>query len=261
MGKHHLTVEKMTVQEIKDWFHQTSREEILLYLDVIKKDQRASVHKLVKAWENKEAQYQAQLNQWQVMSREEKLLFSKGYQYIVGIDEVGRGPLAGPVVAAAVILPEDFFLLGINDSKKLSASKREELAAIIKKEALAYSVAFVDAKEIDRINIYEATKVAMLKAIQELPLSPSYALIDAMKLPLSIPYQAIIKGDAQSISIAAASIVAKVERDQWMETMSELYPQYGFERNMGYGTKEHVEAIQVHGITPIHRKSFVTNLC
>jgi ribonuclease HII len=164
--------------------------------------------------------------------------------------------LAGPVVCAAVILPEGFFLAGIDDSKKLSEKKREEFNAIIQKEALAVCVSMIEANEIDCLNIYEATKKAMKSAISGLSMKPDFLLIDAMKLETPYPSESIIKGDAKSVSIAAASIVAKVTRDRLMIKLSNEYPEYRFDQNMGYGTKEHILAIEKHGITPYHRKSF-----
>ena len=193
------------------------------------------------------------------MNQEEQRLKDAGITYIAGIDEVGRGPLAGPVVACSVILPSDFYLLGIDDSKKLSASERESFADVIKEKAISYSISYIDSNEIDRLNIYQATIRAMQQSIQDLAVRPEYLLIDAMKLEVDIPQRNIVKGDSKSISIAAASILAKVSRDEYMRQMAFLYPQYGFERNMGYGTKEHLEAIEQYGITPIHRKSFLSN--
>lgn len=190
------------------------------------------------------------------MSRIERNLYKQGYKLIAGIDEVGRGPLAGPVVASSVILPEDFQLLGLDDSKKLTEAKREEFYAYIQEHALAVGVGIIQPEEIDQVNIYEATKKAMLSAIAAMPFAPEYLLIDAMKLDTPYPSQAIIKGDANSISIAAASIIAKVMRDAIMKQLHSEYPFYQFERNMGYGTKEHLVALEKHGMTPYHRKSF-----
>ncbi|HHW30531.1 MAG TPA: ribonuclease HII [Clostridiaceae bacterium] len=183
--------------------------------------------------------------------------YTKGAGYVAGVDEAGRGPLAGPVVAAAVILPRGIFIEKLNDSKKLTAKKREELFEIITHEALAYSLGIVDEKSIDRVNILNATKDAMEKAIQNLSITPDIVLIDAVKLDnIKVPQLSIVKGDQLSISIAAASILAKVTRDRIMEDMSEKYPQYGFAKHKGYGTKEHIEAIKKYGLCPIHRISF-----
>ncbi|MEH7110465.1 ribonuclease HII, partial [Bacillus sp. JJ1764] len=196
------------------------------------------------------------LEKFREMSHYESKFRSQGFQLIAGIDEVGRGPLAGPVVAAAVILPDHFFLPGINDSKKLSEKKRLEYDEMIRKEALSLSVAMISAQEIDEINIYEATKKAMKAAISALHPHPDYLLIDAMRLETPYPSESIIKGDAKSISIAAASIVAKVARDQWMKELGKEYPYYGFGQHMGYGTKDHIAAIEKYGITLHHRKTF-----
>lgn len=187
----------------------------------------------------------------------EKGLYSKGYEYICGIDEAGRGPLCGPVVAAAVILKKDDKIEGVNDSKKLSEKKREQLFEIIKERAVAYSVGIVDEKTIDEINILEATRLAMKKAVEGLSTKAEYALVDAeKKVPINIPYTPIIKGDALSESIAAASIIAKVTRDRMIVELDGKYPQYNFAKNKGYGTKEHTDAIKEYGLCPAHRRSF-----
>lgn len=190
------------------------------------------------------------------MSAYENDLYAKGIQFIAGIDEVGRGPLAGPVVAAAVILPPKFYLPGLDDSKKLSKKKREEYYDIIIKEAVSYSIGQAEVEEIDAFNIYECAKRAMIRAVNGLSVTPHHLLIDAMKLSCEIPQTSIIKGDAKSISIAAASIVAKVTRDRLMEALDQQYPMYGFKTNSGYGTKAHLEAIEAYGILPVHRKTF-----
>ena len=188
----------------------------------------------------------------------ERRLWDAGKLYIAGIDEVGRGPLAGPVVTAAVILPKDFSLLGVNDSKKLSPRQRDILFDQIKDVAVAWSIGRREPECIDRINILEATKEAMMDAVLNLPIKPDHVLIDAVKLPgLSYPQTSIIKGDAKSVSIAAASIIAKVTRDREMEEMALLYPGYAFESNKGYGTKAHYEGLAALGPCPIHRKSFL----
>ncbi len=187
----------------------------------------------------------------------EEELEDKGYKYVAGVDEVGRGPLAGPVVVAAVILPQNKRIKGINDSKKLSEKKREELYKVIMKEALAVSIAYVYEDVIDKINIYEATKQGMLEAISKLEIKPDHVLIDAMPLrELEIEHTSIIHGDALSASIGAASIVAKVTRDHFMEKMDFKYPNYGFARHKGYCTKEHLKALEQYGPCEIHRKSF-----
>ncbi|GKU82454.1 ribonuclease HII [Niallia sp. NCCP-28] len=226
------------------------------FIEEIAKDERKGVQLLLKAWKNKREKELLLHEKFLALTSYEQDLRRKGYRYIAGIDEVGRGPLAGPVVTAAVILPADFYLPGIDDSKKLSEQKREEYFAIIQKEAIAIGIGMLDAKEIDRINIYEATKQAMLMAIEELPAKPDYLLIDAMKLVTQIPSTSIIKGDSKSVSIAAASIIAKVTRDHLMKELDKEFSAYGFGKNMGYGTKEHIEALKKEGITKYHRKSF-----
>ena len=190
-------------------------------------------------------------------------LFNSGINYIAGIDEVGRGPLVGPVVAAAVILPKKFYDERINDSKKLSEKMRNELYEIICADAVSVGIGVVSNERIDKINIYEATKEAMREAVSNLGVKPEYLLIDAMKLDIDIPSLSIIKGDSKSQSIAAASIVAKVTRDKMMYELDKIYPMYDFANNKGYGTKKHIEAIQKYGIISEHRKSFkpVSNYC
>lgn len=181
--------------------------------------------------------------------------------YVAGVDEAGRGPLAGPVFAAAVILPRDVLIEGINDSKKLTEKKREELFDVIREKAVAYSIYSVDEKRIDDINILQATFEAMRGAVGELGIKPEFVLIDGDKTPgLDIPHKTVVKGDSKSMAIAAASILAKVSRDRYIVKMGEKYPGYGFHKHKGYGTKAHYEAIAELGISPIHRKSFLRKL-
>ena len=187
----------------------------------------------------------------------EDSLVKQGIKYIAGVDEVGRGPLVGPVVTACVILPENYTLDGLTDSKKLSIKKREMYFDIIMKDALSVSIGIKDEKVIDDINIYEATKLAMLEAINNSKIKPEHVLIDAMKLEdLTIPSTSIIKGDLKSITIAAASVIAKVTRDRMMEELDKKYPMYNFKKNKGYPTKDHREAIKKYGIIKEHRKTF-----
>lgn len=186
----------------------------------------------------------------------EKELYDKGCKYIGGVDEVGRGPLIGSVVAACVILPFDFALEGLTDSKKLSEKKRNEFYKVIWEKAIAIGIGIVDEKVIDEVNIYEATKIAMKKAICDTNIKPDHVLIDAMPLDIDVPTTSIIKGDAKSISIAAASVIAKVTRDRMMYELDKIYPMYGLASNKGYGTKKHIEAIKKYGITKYHRLSF-----
>ena len=193
----------------------------------------------------------------------ENELYTQGIHLIAGVDEVGRGPLAGPVVAAAVILPENCKIPGLNDSKKIPKSKHHAIYQAVLDQALSVGIGIKDNQVIDQVNIYEATKLAMLEAIQELDPRPQHLLIDAMRLDLPIPQTSIIKGDANSLSIAAASIVAKVTRDQMMEEFDCEYPGYDFTQNAGYGTANHLAGLDKLGVTPIHRRSFepVKSMC
>ena len=186
----------------------------------------------------------------------EKELNNKGINLIAGVDEVGRGPLIGPVVAAAVILPKNFKLEGLTDSKKLSEKKREELYKIIKEEAVSIGIGIISEKRIDEINIYEATKEAMIEAINNLSIKPEHVLIDAMPLEIDVDTTSIIKGDLLSISISAASVIAKVTRDHMLYDIDKEYPMYDLKNNKGYGTKKHLEAIKQYGITKYHRLSY-----
>ena len=192
----------------------------------------------------------------------EKIAYKEGYKLIAGVDEAGRGPLAGPVVAAAVILPFDYMNAEINDSKQLSAAKREKLYEIINKDAVSIGTGIVDTEIIDHLNILQATLQAMREAVLELSTSPDFLLIDGLhRVPVITPQKPVVKGDSLSISIAAASIIAKVSRDRIMEIYHRQFPQYNFRQNKGYGTKEHCDAIKQFGICKIHRKSFhVKNL-
>ncbi|MBC1374351.1 ribonuclease HII [Listeria farberi] len=220
------------------------------------RDERKGVERLLrstrKKWE-KEAKLAAKLIE---MKQYETELLKQGFQHIAGVDEVGRGPLAGPVVAAAVILPSDFSVLGINDSKQLNEAKRDALFDIIKKEAISIGIGIIEHDVIDQVNIYEATKLAMRMALEELNPAPDFTLIDAMPLKYSEAELSLIKGDTKSISIACASIIAKVTRDRIMQQYDELYPGYDFVNNMGYGTKKHLKGLDTIGICPIHRLSF-----
>ncbi len=191
------------------------------------------------------------------MLDKEREYYSSSVTLIAGVDEAGRGPLAGPVVAAAVVFPPTYQNEEINDSKKLSEKKREKLFEEIKENAIAYGIASVSAKEIDRLNIYEATKIAMKEAVRQLKGQYDLVITDAMKLDLNKPVIALVKGDAKCLNVAAASILAKVTRDRYLKELDEAYPQYGFAKHKGYGTKEHLEALNKYGpIEGIHRKSF-----
>lgn len=196
----------------------------------------------------------------QRMLQIEDTLYAKGYRAICGVDEAGRGPLCGPVVAAAVILPKDACMEGVNDSKKLSEKKREKLYDVIMKEAVAVGVGVSDVDVIEDINILNATKLAMKKAIDALAVPADYVLIDGNQMiDVGIPGETVISGDAKSESIAAASIIAKVTRDRMLIAFDKVYPEYGFAKHKGYGTKQHRDAIMTYGLTPIHRPSFCKN--
>ncbi len=222
------------------------------------KDERAGVKKLVEQAKGRLAKLAAERERTEQLKRYEKEYAM--YEYICGIDEVGRGPLAGPVVAGAVILPKDCDILYINDSKKLSAAKREELYDIIMEKAVAVGLGIVGPSRIDEINILKATYEAMREAISKLDVAPDILLNDAVTIPgVAIRQVPIIKGDAKSISIGAASIVAKVTRDRLMVEYDKIMPEYGFASNKGYGSAEHIAALKKYGPTPIHRRSFIGN--
>lgn len=196
----------------------------------------------------------SEVNMWEI----ENSFYEKGYELICGVDEAGRGPLAGPVCAAAVILPANIEIPGLNDSKKLTDKKRRELFPIIKEKAIAYGIAFATHTEIDEINILQATYLAMERAMAQLSVKPQLALIDGNRAKdFGLPVQTVVHGDSLSASIAAASILAKVTRDEFMEQMAVEYPQYGFEIHKAYGTKAHYEALRTYGACPIHRMSFL----
>ena len=247
-----------SISMIKAEFEGQDLEQRLQLCQEYMNDNRAGVQALIK----KTFKEQEKLEQ-EKLRVEQMLIFEKEYAHIpciCGIDEAGRGPLAGPVVAAAVILPKDCRILYLNDSKQLSAAKRNELYDIIMKEAVSVGVGIVSPERIDEINILQATYEAMRDAISQLEPQPGVLLNDAVKIPgVSIPQVPIIKGDAKSLSIAAASVIAKVTRDRMMEAYDELYPEYGFAANKGYGAKTHIEAIQTIGPSPIHRATFIKN--
>ena len=191
----------------------------------------------------------------------ENIAYQKGFSSVCGVDEAGRGPLAGPVCAAAVILPKGMIIDGVNDSKKLSEKKREALFDVVKESSVAYNIAFATVEEIEKYNILNATMLAMKRAVEGLSMPADFAYIDGNRTPsLEIPCEYIVKGDARSMSVAAASILAKVARDRLMLGFSEEYPQYSFEKHKGYGTKVHIEAIKEYGPCPIHRPSFLTKI-
>ncbi|BDD42512.1 ribonuclease HII [Streptococcus ruminantium] len=219
-------------------------------------DERAGVQAAIKKRQKELKKEAAEDARLEAMLCYEKVLYENGVEWIAGIDEVGRGPLAGPVVAAAVILPKGCKIRYLNDSKKIPKSKHEAIYQEVMEQAVAIGIGIKNAEIIDQVNIYEATKLAMLEALEKLDKEPQHLLVDAMKLDSSIPQTSIIKGDANSLSIAAASIVAKVTRDRLMADYDREFSGYGFAKNAGYGTAEHVEGLNKLGITPIHRRSF-----
>ncbi len=246
----------MTVSEIKEEFQKSGPEGYPALIEQFSSDERTAVKNLVlKARKDLEA-YEAELVRTESLKEYEKKYAD--YEYICGIDEVGRGPLAGPVVAGAVILPKDCDILYLNDSKKLSEKRREELYDVIMEKAVAVGIGFNSPARIDEINILNATYEAMRRAIAQLSPQPTLLLNDAVKIPgIDIPQVPIIKGDAKSVSMAAASIVAKVTRDRLMVKYDAIYPGYGFAKNVGYGVDAHTAALKKLGPTPIHRKSFI----
>lgn len=244
-----------TIKQIEEKLQQITDENDS-FIKECSLDERKGVQVLLEKWKKTKEKEKIERARFAEMTKYEQEARKQGFSLIAGIDEVGRGPLAGPIVASAVILPENIFIPGLNDSKKLSFKKREELYEQIYQSAISVGIGVVSPEEIDRLNIYEATKKAMLDALQQLTPFPDYLLIDAMELVTPIPQRSIIKGDANSMSIASASIIAKVYRDRLMLDYHKQYPQYRFDKNMGYGTKDHLEALEKYGPTPIHRKSF-----
>ena len=244
-----------TIKEIKECLATINRLDHPLFEELIL-DGRAGVQAAIS---KRKRELQKQVDEdlrLEKMLAYEKELYARGIHLIAGVDEVGRGPLAGPVVAAAVILPENCKIPGLNDSKKIPKSKHYAIYQAVLDQALSVGIGIKDNQVIDQVNIYEATKLAMLEAIQELDQQPQHLLIDAMKLDLPISQTSIIKGDANSLSIAAASVVAKVTRDQMMAAYDQEYPGYDFGQNAGYGTSKHLEGLEKYGVTPIHRRSF-----
>ena len=251
-----------TIKEIKEQLANIQRLDDPL-LTELEQDGRSGV---IQAIAKQKREIQKRLDEderLEGMLAYEKECYARGMELIAGVDEVGRGPLAGPVVAAAVILPKGCKIPGLNDSKKIPKSKHKEIYEAVLQNAVAIGIGIKDNQVIDQVNIYEATKLAMMEAIGQLEPQPQHLLIDAMKLDLPISQTSIIKGDANSLSIAAASIVAKVTRDQMMEEFDKEYPGYDFAQNAGYGTAKHLAGLDKLGVTPIHRRSFepVKSMC
>ena len=244
-----------TIKEVKERLAMIDELDHPLFEELIY-DARAGVQSAIN---KRKRELQKQVDEdlrLEKMLTYEKELYAQGIQLIAGVDEVGRGPLAGPVVAAAVILPKNCKIPGLNDSKKIPKSKHQAIYQAVLDQAISVGIGVKDNHVIDQVNIYEATKLAMLEAIHELDPQPQHLLIDAMKLDLPISQTPIIKGDANSLSIAAASIVAKVTRDQMMAVYDQEYPGYDFAQNAGYGTTKHLEGLEKQGVSPIHRRSF-----
>ena len=251
-----------TIKEIKEQLANIQRLDDPL-LTELEQDSRSGV---IQAIAKRKREIQKRLDEderLEGMLAYEKECYVRGMELIAGVDEVGRGPLAGPVVAAAVILPKACKIPGLNDSKKIPKSKHKEIYEVVLQNAIAIGIGVKDNQVIDQVNIYEATKLAMMEAIGQLEPQPQHLLIDAMRLDLPISQTSIIKGDANSLSIAAASIVAKVTRDQMMEEFDKEYPGYDFAQNAGYGTAKHLAGLDKLGVTPIHRRSFepVKSMC
>lgn len=243
---------------IKEELAATDARELPAFITCYEQDERAGVKKLVETARKRYEKLQEELARTEALKKYEKEY--DNYTYICGIDEVGRGPLAGPVVAGAVILPKDCDILYINDSKKLSSAKREELYDVIMERAVATGIGMAGPERIDEINILQATYEAMREAIANMNPKPDLLLNDAVTIPqVDIPQVPIIKGDAKSISIGAASIIAKVTRDRLMVAYEELYPEYDFASNKGYGSAQHIAALKKYGPTPIHRTTFIKN--
>ena len=248
-----------SIQEIKEELKNAAPEELLALLDQYEEDQRKGVQKLLEQSRKGIKKLEEERNRLEKMREYEHQYEDLGY--VCGIDEAGRGPFAGPVVAGAVILPADCEILGLNDSKQLSEKKREELYEEIMEKAVAAQAGFASPARIDEINILQATYEAMREAVGKLPVRPQILLNDAVTIPgIEIPQVPIIKGDSKSLSIAAASIVAKVTRDRLMREYDKVLPQYGFAAHKGYGSKEHIEALKKYGPSPIHRKNFIRNV-
>jgi ribonuclease HII len=247
---------RMTVAEIRRKAEGMSLEEATAWLCELIPEHGTSVAKLADIYSRKLHRYHEERNRIKKMSQYEILARTRGFVHIGGIDEAGRGPLAGPVVAGCVVLPDGCFIEQLKDSKKVAPSVREKLFEVIQTEATDYGIGMVMPEEIDRINILNATKKAMLQAISRMKSPPDYLIIDAVELPIEIEQLSMFKADSLSISVAAASILAKVTRDRWMVQANERYPGYGFAQHKGYGTEEHLKAIRKNGLCPIHRRTF-----
>ena len=246
------------IQDIETEFRLCSMDALKELLKEYEHDERSGVRKVFSKYSKKLDKHYGEINRLKELSRYENYYFDAGLRYVAGMDEVGRGPLAGPVVACCVVLKKGDLIEGINDSKKLSEKRRNEIFWEIENKALDIGMGIVDEKTIDRINIAEATKMAMMEAFNNLKRKPDVLLVDYVHLDnISCVQESIVKGDEKSISIGAASIVAKVMRDEMMHNYAKEYPEYHFDQNKGYGSKEHFDAIRKYGMCPIHRRSFL----
>lgn len=259
-----LDISGLSVRELQDRFVNQSRPATLAVLREMRKDPRAAVRRIHQALEKKKEQERQERQRLGAMLGFERVLWRSGVRLVAGVDEAGMGPLAGPVVAAAVVFPPHVELISVDDSKRLDPETRTRLAVKIRQEAVGVGIGLAEVEEVDKMNVYHAGLCAMKRAVENLPAQPEHLLIDARTIPgLCIPQNPFCKGDGTNFSIAAASIVAKVYRDRLMEELNRCYPRYGFARHKGYSTPEHMRAIQKHGPSPAHRKSFrfIDELC
>ncbi|TDG80847.1 hypothetical protein C5L34_001555 [Lentilactobacillus hilgardii] len=250
-----IKMTKQTINQIKEKLALINNLDDTVF-KTLSDDPRKGVQHLLQTATARIKKRQLEKAEFQSRFKYERSFWHRGVNYVAGVDEVGRGPLAGPVVACATILPRDFDLIQVNDSKQLTPEIRARLAPQIKREAISIGLGLVDNKGIDRLNIYEATRVAMKQAVNNLTQQPDEIIVDAMQIPVPIHQTRLIKGDAKSISVSAASIVAKVYRDNLMDQYAQQYPEYDFRHNAGYGTTKHLSALKKYGATPIHRKTF-----
>ncbi|MBR6801192.1 MAG: ribonuclease HII [Eubacteriaceae bacterium] len=255
-----IDISKLNIKEITALEKEVSGEELETLARFLQEDSRAGVRKRAAGVMKRYEKYRLEEARLDAVKMREDYHHKNGIIHIAGIDEVGRGPLFGPVVAAAVIMPEDSRIPYVNDSKQLSAAKREELYDIIMNEAVSVGIGIVDNNVIDEINILNATKLAMKTAVDNLSVRPELLILDAVDIECDIPQESVIKGDANVYCIAAASIVAKVVRDRMLDEYSKIYPHYGLEKNKGYGTQEHLDGINKFGATPLHRKTFISKM-
>lgn len=249
-------MKKPSLQSLKEKAEAMEPQEAFEWLSTLSQEYGESAIKLADKYYKRSEAIKKENDRLMAMSSMELDAYTEGFLFVGGIDEAGRGPLAGPVVAACAILPPGILLHKLNDSKKLSAAVRDMLFDQIQEKALAFGIGVVDNETIDTINIYEATKKAMQLAIENMRICPDYLIIDAVRLPVKIPQKAVPKADANSVSVAAASVLAKVTRDRMMDKLDQEYPGYGFAKHKGYGTEEHIQAIREKGLCPIHRRSF-----